>query len=313
MSDSSSDPHAAGQAATHAAASETVPAGSDLPVDATLAVAQATAIRAGLPALEARMLLTHVTGLNRTQLITRDTQPLTAEQHAAFIGLLARRLRGEPMAYLIGEREFYGRVFRVTPAVLIPRPDTEIAVQAALARLPPASTGEPPRVLDLGTGSGILAVTLACERVDADVWATDISTDALDIARANAAALGARVHFLQSDWYRALPGETRFDLIVSNPPYIAAGDPHLSSGDLRFEPVDALTDHADGLTDLAAIVDGATRRLRAGGWLLMEHGYDQGEHARALLRDAGFADVFTDRDLGGNERCSGGRWTGPAR
>lgn len=286
-----------------------------LPHNATLAVAQAAAIQAGLPALEARMLLTHVTGLNRTQLITRDTQPLTDSQHAAFTALLARRLNGEPMAYLVGQREFYGRVFRVSPAVLIPRPDTEIAVQAALARLRTGTeaSADPPRVLDLGTGSGILAVTIACERPDADVWATDISTDALDIARANAAALGARVHFLQSDWYRALPGDARFNLIVSNPPYIAAGDPHLSSGDLRFEPVDALTDHADGLSDLAAIVDGATQRLHAGGWLLMEHGYDQGEAARGLLHKAGFAEVFTDRDLGDNERCSGGRWPGPAR
>lgn len=280
-----------------------------LPADATLAQAQAAAIRAGLPALEARMLLSHVTGLGRAQLITRDTQTLTPRQHAALVELLERRLRGEPMAYLVGEREFYGRGFRVSPAVLIPRPDTEIVVQAALARLP---AGPAVRVLDLGTGSGILAVTIACERPDAEVWATDISADALDVARGNAKALGARVRFVLSDWYGALPDDASFDLIVSNPPYIAAGDPHLAAGDLRFEPVDALTDHGDGLSDLAAIVAGAGARLRAGGWLLMEHGYDQGEPARTLLRDAGFDAVFTERDLGGNERCSGGRWTGTA-
>lgn len=279
-----------------------------LPVQATLREALAAMTQAGLPALEARMLLTHVTGLSRTQLITRDTQPLDAGQHGTLLTLLNRRLAGEPMAYLVGEREFYGRPFRVSPAVLIPRPDTEIAVQAALARL--AGT-QAPRVLDLGTGSGILAVTLACERPDAQVWATDISPAALDMARANAAALGAdNVRFLESDWYAALPTEARFALIVSNPPYIAAGDPHLSSGDLRFEPVDALTDHGDGLSDLATIVAGAGAHLEEGGWLLMEHGFDQGGAARQLLRDAGFADVFTERDLGGNERCSGGRWPG---
>lgn len=279
-----------------------------LPAQATLREALAAMTQAGLPALEARMLLTNVTGLTRTQLITRDTQPLDAVQHAALAALLARRLAGEPMAYLVGEREFYGRPFRVSPAVLIPRPDTEIAVQAALARL----TGmQAPRVLDLGTGSGILAVTLACERPDAQVWATDISPAALDIARANAVALGAdNVRFLKSDWYAAVPADARFTLIVSNPPYIAAGDPHLSSGDLRFEPVDALTDHGDGLSDLATIVAGAGAHLEAGGWLMMEHGFDQGDAARRLLRDAGFADVFTERDLGGNERCSGGRWPG---
>lgn len=277
-----------------------------LPAQATLREALAAMTQAGLPALEARMLLTHVTGLTRTQLITRDTQPLDAAQHAALGALIARRLAGEPMAYLVGEREFYGRPFRVSRAVLIPRPDTEIAVQAALARL---SGTRAPRVLDLGTGSGILAVTLACERPDAQVWATDISPAALDVARANAATLGAdNVRFLESDWYAALPAETRFTLIVSNPPYIAAGDPHLSSGDLRFEPVDALTDHGDGLSDLATIVAGAGAHLEAGGWLLMEHGFDQGQAARQLLHDAGFAEVFTERDLGGNERCSGGRW-----
>ncbi len=279
-----------------------------LPAQATLREALTAMTQAGLPALEARMLLTHVTGLTRTQLITRDTQPLDPAQHAALGALFARRLAGEPMAYLIGEREFYGRPFRVSPTVLIPRPDTEIAVQAALARL--AST-QAPRVLDLGTGSGILAVTLACERPDAQVWATDISPAALDVARANAAALGAgNVVFLESDWYAALPADARFTLVVSNPPYIAAGDPHLSSGDLRFEPVDALTDHGDGLSDLATIVAGAGAHLQTGGWLLMEHGFDQGEAARQLLRDAGFGEVFTERDLGGNERCSGGRWAG---
>ncbi|WP_354678298.1 peptide chain release factor N(5)-glutamine methyltransferase [Cupriavidus plantarum] len=271
----------------------------------TVREAQMLAARAGLPTLEARMLLTHVTGLSRTQLITRDGDPLTAAQHEALASLLARRLAGEPMAYLLGEREFFGRTFHVTPDVLIPRPDTEIAVEAVLTRLDALQT---PRVLDLGTGSGALAVTIACERPDAEVWATDISEGALAVAQRNARTLGAaNMHFRISDWYDALPDELRFDLIVSNPPYIAAGDPHLAEGDLRFEPIDALTDHGDGLSDLAAIVAGAAVRLKPGGWLLMEHGYDQAAATRALLERAGYAEVFSARDLGGHERCTGGR------
>ncbi|WP_454723300.1 MULTISPECIES: peptide chain release factor N(5)-glutamine methyltransferase [Cupriavidus] len=276
-----------------------------LPDTVTVRQALTLATAAGLPALEARMLLTHVTGLTRTQLITRDGDTLAAAERDRFGALLARRLAGEPVAYLLGAREFFGRPFRVTPDVLIPRPDTEIAVEAALKRIAPLSV---PRLLDMGTGSGALAVTLACERPDAEVWATDVSAGALRVAQENARALGAaNVRFLMSDWYAALPQGLRFDLIVSNPPYIPAGDPHLTQGDLRFEPVDALTDHGDGLSDLAAIVAGAAARLHAGGWLLMEHGYDQGAATRALLAAAGLAEVFTARDLAGHERCSGAR------
>jgi release factor glutamine methyltransferase len=285
-----------------------------IPVQATLREAQAAGAGAGLPALEIRMLLGFVTGLTRTQLITRDTDVLSPDQHAQLSALVARRLDGEPMAYLMGEREFFGRAFRVTPDVLIPRPDTEVVAEAALAVL---AGMERPRVLDLGTGSGILAITLACERPDAMVWATDIAAGALAVAADNARALGAaNVRFIESDWYAGVPSALRspfaprFTLIVSNPPYIAEGDPHLVQGDLRFEPVDALTDHGDGLSDLAIIVAGAGERLDPGGWLLMEHGYDQGDAARALLARAGFADVFTEPDLGGNDRCSGGRWLG---
>ncbi|WER45654.1 peptide chain release factor N(5)-glutamine methyltransferase [Cupriavidus sp. WKF15] len=276
-----------------------------LPASPTVREAHTLAAMAGLPTLEARMLLTHVTGLTRTQLITRDGDTLSLPQRDAFATLLARRLAGEPMAYLIGEREFFGRKFRVTPDVLIPRPDTEIAAESSLARL----AGVPhPRVLDLGTGSGILAVTIARERTDAEVWATDISPGALMVAQDNASALGAdRIHFLVSDWYAAVPADLRFHLIVSNPPYIAEGDPHLAEGDLRFEPIDALTDHKDGLSDLAAIVAGAPARLLPGGWLLMEHGYDQAAATQALLERAGFTEVFTARDLAGQERCTGGR------
>jgi release factor glutamine methyltransferase len=254
------------------------------------------------------MLLSHVTGFTRTQLITRDNDHLNAAQRDAFATLLARRLTGEPMAYLLGEREFFGRTFRVTPDVLIPRPDTEVAAEAALARIAGLKA---PRVLDMGTGSGVLAITIARERPDAEVWATDISPGALMVAEDNARALQAdNIRFLVSDWYGDLPVGLCFHLIVSNPPYIAKGDPHLVEGDLRFEPIDALTDHDDGLSDLAAIVSGAAMRLLPGGWLLMEHGYDQGEPTRALLAEAGFAEVFTARDLAGHERCSGGRLPG---
>ncbi len=290
-------------AASPAAIGSSAPA--DLPETISVHAAQALAIAAGLPALEARLLLSHVTGLTRTQLITRDGDMLAPAQRDRFAALLGRRLDGEPVAYLLGEREFFGRAFRVTPDVLIPRPDTEIAVEAALRLLAPLAT---PVVLDMGTGSGALAVTLACERPDAEVWATDISPGALRVAQDNARALDAgNVRFLASDWYAGLPAGQRFDLIVSNPPYIAAGDPHLVQGDLRFEPIDALTDHGDGLSDLAAIVAGAAAHLRAGGWLLMEHGYDQGQAARDLLAAAGMADIFTARDLAGHERCTGAR------
>ncbi len=276
-----------------------------MPPDPTLREALTLAAMAGLPPLEARMLLSHVTGFTRTQLITRDHEHLNTAQRDAFSTLLARRLAGEPMAYLLGEREFFGRTFRVTPDVLIPRPDTEVAAEASLTRLAGIHN---PRVLDMGTGSGILAVTIARERPDAEVWATDISPGALMVAQDNARALQAdNIRFMVSDWYQALPDGLRFHLVVSNPPYIAEGDPHLVEGDLRFEPIDALTDHDDGLSDLAAIVAGATGRLLPGGWLLMEHGYDQGYATRHLLTGAGFAEVFTARDLGGNERCSGGR------
>ena len=279
-----------------------------LPPAPTLREALTLAAIAGLPVLEARMLLSHVTGFTRTQLITRDNDHLNAAQRDAFATLLARRLTGEPMAYLLGEREFFGRTFRVTPDVLIPRPDTEVAAETALARIAGLKS---PRVLDMGTGSGILAVTIARERPDAEVWATDISPGALMVAEDNARALQAdNIRFVVSDWYADLAIGLCFDLIVSNPPYIAEGDPHLVEGDLRFEPIDALTDHNDGLSDLAAIVTGAAARLLPGGWLLMEHGYDQGEATRGLLTRAGFAEVFTARDLAGHERCSGGRLPG---
>ena len=263
------------------------------------------AVQAGLPLapLENRILLCEATGLTRVQLITQGDRALTADEAQRLDDLVTRRLRGEPIAYIVGRREFFGLDFQVGPAVLIPRPDTELIVELALERLPQG----PARLLDMGTGSGAIAVAVAHTRLDADVTALDVSPDALAVAQANAAANGARVRFLESSWFDALAAGESFDVIASNPPYIAAGDDHLSQGDLRFEPVGALTDHADGLSALRIIVAGGPRRLVPGGWLLLEHGYDQAAAVRALLVDAGYTDVQSWQDLAGIERVSGGR------
>lgn len=256
--------------------------------------------KAPLPVLETRILASHVLGLTRVQLITQSERPFSATEAHSLAGLIQRRLAGEPIAYIVGQREFFGLPFIVTPAVLIPRPDTELLVELALEKLPPDG-----QLLDLGTGSGAIAVAVAHQRPDARVTALDASAEALAVARQNAAQNHARVRFLLSDWYAALDDE-RFDLIVSNPPYIEKNDPHLTQGDLRFEPTDALTDHADGLSDLRIIVNGAARHLAQGGWLLLEHGYDQAEAVRALLAAQGLAQVQSWQDLAGIERVSGG-------
>jgi release factor glutamine methyltransferase len=264
------------------------------------------AVQAALPLdpLENRILLCHATGLSRVQLITQGDRPLTADEAARLTDLVARRLQGEPIAYILGKREFFGLDFQVGPAVLIPRPDTELIVELALDRLP----AHAPRLLDMGTGSGAIAVAAAHTRPDADVMALDVSPDALAVAQANAVANGVRVRFLASSWFDALAADATFDVIASNPPYIAAGDAHLAQGDLRFEPMGALTDHADGLSALRTIVAGSPRHLVPGGWLLLEHGYDQAAAVRTLLLDAGFTDVQSWQDLAGIERVSGGRF-----
>lgn len=255
-----------------------------------------------LDALDYRILLCHALGINRVGLITQSDRALDAGEAQRFAALVQRRLDGEPIAYIVGQREFFGLPFEVGAAVLIPRPDTELLVELALERLPPSG-----RVLDMGTGSGAIAVALAHTRRDADVTALDVSEEALAVARRNAAANGARVAFLQSDWYAALEAKPTFDVIASNPPYIASGDRHLSEGDLRYEPVGALTDHADGLSALRIIVAGAGARLKPGGWLLMEHGYDQSAAVRQLLTEQGYSDVQSWTDLAGIERVTGAR------
>ena len=253
-----------------------------------------------LDPLENRILLCHALGISRVALITQSERQLDAAEAKRIDALVARRSAGEPIAYIVGKREFYGLDFEVSDAVLIPRPDTELLVELAIERAPVRA-----RVLDMGTGSGAIAISISHARPDAQVTALDVSEAALAVARGNAVRNAARVRFLHSDWFAAVGGE-QFDIIVSNPPYIAAGDEHLSQGDLRYEPQDALTDHADGLSDLRAIAQGARNHLAPGGWLLMEHGYDQAAQVRALLGEH-YTEVQSWRDLSGIERVTGGR------
>jgi release factor glutamine methyltransferase len=272
-------------------------------VDIAAALAWA---RARIDLMDARVLLRHVLQCPASRLVAWPEQKLAAEEWAEFCALVERRTAGEPVAYLTGTREFYGREFMVTPVVLIPRPETELLVELALAHFAGRRTV---RVLDMGTGSGALAVTLALEMDAPEVIALDRSREALWVAMANAAKLRASVSFVQSDWFSAL-GEEHFELIVANPPYIAAADPHLEQGDVRFEPRGALAAGVRGLDDLAEIVAGAPPRLLNGGWLFLEHGYDQAVAVRSLLADAGFAAIASWTDLAGIERVTGGRWLG---
>jgi release factor glutamine methyltransferase len=252
---------------------------------------------------EAELLLLHVLGKPRSWLFAHATDPVEAGEAAAFHALLARRVAGEPVAYLLGHRGFWTLDLAVSPATLIPRPETELLVELALARLPVDTALA---VADLGTGSGAIALALASERPQADVTATDLSAAALDVARGNAARNGlARVRFVQGAWFAPLQG-MRFDLIASNPPYIASNDPHLQQGDLRHEPATALASGIDGLDDIRLIVADAGAHLLPGGWLLIEHGWDQGAAIRALFEHAGFEQVHTERDLEQRDRVTRG-------
>jgi release factor glutamine methyltransferase len=254
--------------------------------------------------IEVQSLLQHVLRQSRAWMLAHAEQALTAIQQAEYQGLLQRRLQGEPIAYLLGEREFYGLLLKVTPATLIPRPETELLVELALERMP---QHQPCRVLDLGAGSGAIALAIAQARPAAMVTAADAAPAALEVARQNAQRLAIHnVRFVRSNWFAALAGED-FDLIVSNPPYVAADDPHLQQGDLRFEPLSALASGADGLDDIRRIVGATPAHLRDEGWLLLEHGYDQAAKVRELLTQAGFQRVFSAPDLAGIERVSGGR------
>lgn len=253
---------------------------------------------------EAELLLLHVLGRERSWLFAHATDAVEPATEAAFAQLLQRRIQGEPVAYLLGRRGFWTLDLTVSPATLIPRPETERLVELALERLP---ADRPLQVADLGTGSGAIALALASERPLAQVLATDMSPQALAVAAENARRHElVNVHFQQGSWHAAL-GQERFDLIATNPPYIAADDPHLAQGDLRFEPATALASGADGLDDIRVIIEGAPARLVAGGWLLIEHGWDQGPAIRALLEQAGFLEVSTALDLEHRDRVSLGR------
>ncbi len=254
---------------------------------------------------EIEMLLEAVLHISRASVIAHPERVLSDAEFAQFEPHYAARVRGTPMAYILGEREFYGRRFYVSPDVLIPRPETEMLVEQALARLSKDAT-----VLDLGTGSGAIGITIAIEAPGMVVTASDFSTGALAIARKNAESLGAKVSFVVSNWFTEF-GDQKFDCIVSNPPYIAHGDKHLSEGDLRFEPIAALTDnepHQGGLACLRHIIESASAHLNANGILMFEHGYDQAPHCATLLATHGFTDRFCVTDLAGIPRVSGGRW-----
>ncbi|EKZ6360160.1 peptide chain release factor N(5)-glutamine methyltransferase [Klebsiella aerogenes] len=256
------------------------------------------------PRRDAEILLGHVTGKARTWILAFDETVLTAEQLAELEALLARRVNGEPVAHLVGQREFWSLPLFVSPATLIPRPDTECLVEQALVRLPQTAC----RILDLGTGTGAIALALASERADCKVTAVDFMPDAAALAARNAAHLALNnVTVLQSDWFSALKGQ-RFAMIVSNPPYIDETDPHLAEGDVRFEPRTALVAADQGLADLAHIIREGRQYLLPNAYMLLEHGWKQGEAVRALFNEAGYLDVETCRDYGDNERLTLGRW-----
>lgn len=255
---------------------------------------------------EVQALLQAVLAVNRAYLLAHPERVLTEQELSRYRSLLQRRLQGEPLAYILGEREFFGLGLRVTPATLIPRPDTELLVELALQRMPEAGG----RVLDLGTGSGAIALAIAHARPDAAVTAVDAAEAALSVAQGNAVRLGIRnASFVPSDWFSAL-AEQHFDLIVSNPPYIAENDSHLSQGDLRFEPRTALASGPDGLDDIRRIIGEAGAHLATDGWLLLEHGYDQAAQVRVLLQRAGFRNISSAKDLAGIERVTGGQFSG---
>lgn len=258
----------------------------------------------GLPKLEARMLLQHVGGFSHAHLVAHDDEALPEMMLWQLNQMQQARLNGVPMAYLLGEREFYGRVFQVSPDVLIPRPETELLVETVCQYLPQNG-----RVWDVGTGSGIIAITTALERSDAQVYASDISAAALDIAKNNAGRLGAKVGFHLGSWYEVEPKQTELvDVLVSNPPYIHKDDEHLSQGDLRFEPQLALTDFDDGLSAYKALANEIKTVLKPQGWLMVEHGFEQARDIQDIFNQAGLQQVSSIKDYAGLDRITLGQY-----
>lgn len=254
--------------------------------------------------VDGQMLLQHVLQVSHAYLLTHPEHMLTPAQTEQYHHLVAQRENGVPIAYLIGQREFYGLLFQVNASVLIPRPETELLVDQVLARISPGKSYE---ILDLGTGSGAIAITLAKQCPGAHVTAVDVSADACAVAEKNARNLGVdNIAFAQGGWFEPLT-DRLFDFIVSNPPYVAANDPHLEQGDLRFEPSMALIAGEEGLACLRTIVSDSVSHLKAGGWLLVEHGYDQAEACRKLLEQHGFSSILCCKDLAGVPRVSGGQ------
>ncbi|PHM73459.1 peptide chain release factor N(5)-glutamine methyltransferase [Xenorhabdus kozodoii] len=256
------------------------------------------------PKRDAEILLQYVTGRSRTYLIAFNETPISPEAASRLDAVLARRIQGEPIAYIVGEREFWSLPLAVSPATLIPRPDTECLVEKALELLPDSSA----LILDLGTGTGAIALALASERHDCQITGVDINPDAVALAKHNAAKLSFHnVNFLQSEWFSTV-GERQFDMIVSNPPYIDEHDLHLREGDVRFEPATALIAAQNGMADLQIIVEQARHFLLPSGWLLLEHGWKQGIVVRNLFLEQGYQQIATFQDYGGNERITVGQW-----
>ncbi len=256
--------------------------------------------------LDVELMLVEILGRDRSYLYAWPDRQLTSEQQQLFDTWLRRREAGEPVAHILGHRGFWTLELEVSPATLIPRPDTELLVEVALDLL---ADIDAPRIIDLGTGTGAIAIALACELPHADVVATDFADEVLALAERNRQRAGCNnLTLTRSDWWLGV--SDRFHLVLSNPPYIAEDDPHLSVGDVRFEPRSALVAADAGLADLRRIIRGAPEHLFPGGWILLEHGWRQGEAVRDLLASRGFADAFSQRDYGGNERISGGRWHG---
>ncbi|MBQ0834359.1 peptide chain release factor N(5)-glutamine methyltransferase [Marinobacter sp.] len=260
-------------------------------------------IASDTPRLDAELLLSHVSGLNRSSFRAFPEREVGAAHATEFEGLVAQRVQGMPIAYLLGHQEFWSLPFKVSSSTLIPRPDTECLVEQALELPLPDNA----RVLDLGTGTGAIALALASEKPNWLVTACDLQEDAITLAQANARELELAVKVFQSSWFTALPTDS-FDLIVSNPPYVASGDHHLGEGDVRFEPASALVAGADGLDDIRQIVAEAPAWLNSDGWLLLEHGFDQAKAVRALFSEHGFASVETRKDYGDNDRMTLGQW-----